>query len=111
MILHFFMASAWGDEISILKKQIKKLENRLTIIEKKRLSTQNKKSPELIEKIQNLEDEVVFLQEQQTSFGERLDQAINFNLYATLEFESFENKDSSFDARNIELFADVVDVD
>jgi hypothetical protein len=68
--------------------------------------TQSKNSTELVENIQNLEDKILFLQEKQTSCMHSLDQAVNFNLYTTLEFDDYKNTNSAFDVRNIELFED-----
>jgi competence protein ComGC len=50
-----------------------------------------------------LEEEIEVIQEEQVSLVEEVESKIDIDLYATLEFENFENSDSGFDARNIEL--------
>ncbi|MFQ5444835.1 MAG: hypothetical protein ACE5EK_09485, partial [Nitrospinales bacterium] len=55
------------------------------------------------EKYQDLSDEVKFIYENQNSLIKMLEEKINVNLYVTLEYENFQNSNSSLDARNVEL--------
>lgn len=113
IVLFFFLAQTIrADEISELKEQITAMQQRIEVLEKNRSAKTETATPETgagespavwQEKIGDLEEEVVFLRERQESFFQKLDDLVHINLYATLEYESFENTNQTFDARNIEL--------
>ena len=98
-----------ADEISELKKEMGEMQKKIEALERKdkgKLEDMSPEFPEVLEeKIQSMEEEILFLLERQDSFLNQLEEKIQFNLYGTLEFEGFENTNTSFDARNIELFA------
>ncbi len=100
--------SVEADEISELKEQMNKIQKRIDVLENKReassIDEQEKTIVNYQEDIEYLKEEIEFLSERQDSFISRLDNATDINLYATLEYENFDNIDSSFDARNIEVF-------
>jgi len=59
----------------------------------------------LAEQVAALEEEVTAVREEQDTVTQQLNERIDFDLYATMEFENFEGSDSGFDARNVELLA------
>ena len=83
------------------KKELSEIHERLRLIENQRnsndTSLKTKENNSLITDHEELEEEIAFLNAQ------RVNELIKLNLYTTLEFENFENRNSSFDARNIEL--------
>jgi len=54
-------------------------------------------------RLADLEEEIEAIQEEQVSLMEEVESRVDLDLYATLEFENFENSNSGFDARSIEL--------
>lgn len=94
--------SALGKQVGVLGKKIETLETK----EKVKAETETRMDlKSIIEKNQELEEEIDFLQQQVTLF-QKVERGLNFSFYGTLEFEDFQNTDSSFDARSIELFVD-----
>ena len=58
-------------------------------------------------RVEELEDQTANLETDLDSLTQSLQDRVHLNLYATLEFEAFQHTKPVFDARNIELFADV----
>lgn len=115
--LHLFVAfvlifclarTAQSDDLADLKKQLSVLEKKVDVLERKRNKKKKSQAHQkaLEQKVRQLEEEVSFLQEQQETFLQKIERRIKLNLYGTLKFEDFANADSTFDARNIELFVD-----
>ncbi len=69
--------------------------------------TNNTEHNSLDQRVEELEDQTVNLEADLDSMTQSLQDRVHLNLYATLEFESFQHTKPVFDARNIELFADV----
>ncbi len=86
-------------------RQLQTMQNKIEMLEVK--GAQNaggtETSGEVAAKVKELEENVQFLSEQQKEARSELLGRIKQNLYVTLEFESFADSNSSFDARNIEL--------
>ncbi len=101
-----------ADELADLKKQMNLMQEKIEELERKekaRIATEMRKDhigqEAIIEKVEELEADVGFLQEQQDSFFTRLGENIEFDLYTTVEYENFENTDSVIDGRNLEILA------
>ncbi len=60
-----------------------------------------------INKIEELETDVLLLQEQQNNVLTRFGENIDFDLYTTVEYENFHKSDSVIDAKNMEILASV----
>lgn len=88
-------------EIQSLKQQFEKLLHRK---EAPPVTVSQDESPEeLTERIEELEEgleDILTAQDEK----EKEDNRTKINLYATVEFESFQNSNSVFDAKNVELF-------
>ena len=63
----------------------------------------NQGNDSMAERLSILEEDVGALTQEQSAFFRAMQDAIQFNLYGTLEYENFEQTNSIFDARNIEL--------
>jgi hypothetical protein len=115
-----FMPGAGADELAELKdamqamearhqQEMAQMQARLEALEaaaRQRPAAETAAAPgELAGKVTALEEEVAVLQDQQDTFVQQLDARVDFDLYATLEFENFEGSDAGFDARNVELLA------
>lgn len=104
----FLVPIAHGDDLSDLKRQVEGIQEKIQLLENaQKAKSENIKKPTsapLDERLSGIESEIDFLSQQQDSFLQTLEDRIRVNLYATLEFENFENTASTFDARNIELF-------
>jgi hypothetical protein len=120
MFIFCLVQAVQADELSELKELIKEMElrhqkemaelrARLKLLEAKEnsgLTAGAYVAQEKVEKkVAELEEEIAYIQEQQETLATELDEKTNFDLYATLEFENFQNTDSAFDAHNIELLA------
>jgi hypothetical protein len=88
--------------------QIEAMRARMEILEAKeaRIPAPSKTSPDIARKVEQLQEEVQFLNEQQNQTTTNLNERINMNIYTTLEFASFKGTHSAFDARNVELLAE-----
>ncbi len=98
------MAAHYQKEIEALNQKIKVLKNTKP---KNREAEITSSSPALAEKVEELENSLEILSTDLESVTQTLQDRVKLNLYATLEFESFQHSKPVFDARNIELFADV----
>lgn len=54
--------------------------------------------------VSEVQDTLDMVQEQVRELAQKADERVTVNLYATGAFESFQHRDSRFDARNIQLF-------
>ena len=107
-----FTRLSYADELADLKAQMNLMQEKIEELERKekaRIATEMRKDhmgqEAIIEKVEELEADVDFLQEQQDSFLTRLGENVEFDIYATLEYENFENTDSVIDGRNLEILA------
>ncbi|MCP4270147.1 MAG: hypothetical protein GY777_32000, partial [Candidatus Brocadiaceae bacterium] len=107
-----FTQLSYADELADLKAQMNLMQEKIEELERKekaRIATEMRKDhigqEAIIEKVEELEADVDFLQEQQDSFFTRLGENIEFDLYTTVEYENFENTDSVIDGRNLEILA------
>ncbi len=117
-ILELFPSLSFADEISQLKAQMKTLQNQVQAqaeeIEKLKglvsLKEEHKFKRPAVEEVETVDviasDDMEFVLYQQEVFNQKLVQMIQFDIYATLEFENFQRTDSVFDARNIELLGE-----
>lgn len=112
-VLFVFSFTQWAvaDELSELNEQMKAMQKQMMEMQEKIKALEEEKARRIAtpaqigeDKVTELEQEVEFLQDQQDSIFDKLQKMIDFHLYVTLEFENFENSNSSFDARQIELF-------
>jgi hypothetical protein len=74
---------------------------------RKELEQQQERIQQIEQKLKLLEDEQGVAQEQYLGLLGELRDRVTLDVYATLEFENFEQHDSVFDARNIELLLDI----
>ncbi len=91
-------------ELEALRKELKSLKNHENNTEK---FPQDSSDTVLSEKVEELESSIEILSTDLESVTQTLQDRVKLNLYATLEFEAFQHSKPVFDARNIELFADV----
>ncbi len=106
-----------ADELSDLKAQQAEMLKQMSAMQEKieelvrkeesRLPMDHTNQGPLINKIEELETDISFLQEQQDNVFTRLGENIEFDLYTTVEYEDFHKTDSLIDAKNLELLASV----
>jgi len=117
----FFTRTSHADELAELKAQQMEMLKHMNAMqgkieelernEKSRLATEISENytnqASIINKVEELEDEVSFLQEQHDNVLTRFGERIEFDLYTTVEYEDFHKTDSVIDAKNMELLAGV----
>ncbi len=91
--------------MQVMQEKIEKLESK----ERSRLVAETDENytnqESLINKIDELETDVLFLQEQQDSVLTRFGESVTFDLYTTVEYEDFHKTDTVIDAKNMEILA------
>ena len=113
IVLSLTPASGYSDQFADLNTRIRAMEERhqreindlRTQI--KALEQRGKQESHITqgedERIVNLEEEIEIIQEEQVSIINEINDRIDIDFYATLEYENFEKTDSVIDARNIEF--------
>jgi len=89
---------------------IRKLEQKIEYLENngKSASPKLEKAEETNERLEQLSDDLTYIDEQNSSMLKKLGKQVKLNFYATLEYENFQDNKNTFDARNVELLLNVV---
>lgn len=117
-ILQLIPSISFADEISQLKAQMKalqaqvqtqaeeieKLKGLISLKEEHQVKQLPVEEAEMVDVTAS--DNMDFVFYQQEIINQKLIQMVQFDLYATLEFENFQKTDSVFDARNVELLGE-----
>ena len=101
------LAVAQANELSELRAEMQRLQQQMQAQQQKIEALEAQQTTPVSAQSGEFEEDLAFLQEQQDSLAERIQNGLDIHLYTTLEYESFERSTSTFDARNIELLIDV----